>query len=125
MSEKISSCPSCKQSLYTPAEMAAHNCPTDDTQDAATIAKMKSIVATAERAAIQPTPEALTSGCASAVQQLWDFWDGEVEAIVIMVPKGSNQFAYATTITDREKTLILLRRLLQRQADQQSLRKPS
>lgn len=109
MSEKVDKCPSCRQYLGTPAEMAAHVCPSNDSNFSVDLAKAASDRALAERQRLRPTREQLFRDATSACQQLNDFWDGEVDNVVVMVPRGSMDFAYCTNIAQPEK----LRRILE------------
>ena len=59
-----------------------------------------------------PTKVELLKDCASVVQQLTSAWDLEVEAVVFLVPKHSDQFAFASTIVGSERTRSLFRKAM-------------
>lgn len=107
-------CPSCRQTFQTLAEAASHVCPgggpvTDGEID---LVEEASKAALAARRQIIPTKEHLLRDCISAVQQLEAFWDGEVEVIVALVPRGQMEISYVTSILDPEKLYRVLKRLL-------------
>lgn len=52
---------------------------------------------------IQPTREKLASDAADAVQQLHDFWDGEVQSIVILIPKNGTTASWKASVVPNER----------------------
>jgi hypothetical protein len=91
--QSVSRCPSCGGTILTPAEAAAHVCPTaltaDPTTEQVADAALATRLKTAQRAALLPTREALMADARKCVQAIVDGWDREVEAIVILGPKGT------------------------------------
>jgi len=114
MNEKVTACPACGAHLQTPAEFATHFCPTGDSQGEDLLARIQSRQALEERQKIQPTYERLQKDVASACQQLNDFWDGEVEVLVALVPRGTNQAHWCTTIPDADRFTRILSEILRK-----------
>lgn len=59
-----------------------------------------------------PAKAELLKDCVSACRQLASSWDLEVEAIVILVPKHSNQYAHARTIQGNDKEMRILQAII-------------
>ena len=110
--ERVDRCPSCQQYLATPAEMAAHVCPSNESNFSVDLAKQASDRALAERQKLRPTKEQLFKDSMSACQQLNDFWDGEVDVIVALVPRQTMEIAYCTNVEQPEKLRLVLGAML-------------
>jgi len=87
-------CPSCGNTIDTPAQAAAHVCPTDQnrqdpTPEQVALAARQTREKAALRAALLPTQAALQADARLIAQTVVDCWDREVECIVILVPKGT------------------------------------
>jgi hypothetical protein len=111
---RVDQCPVCGESLQTPAEFAAHVCPKDDSQGAQALAKIQSSQARQERQNLRPTQENLLKDSAQATREINDAWDGEVEVIVVLIPKGTMNAAWCTNMTDPSKLRDLLKLLWRR-----------
>lgn len=121
---RITKCPSCGESLDSPAEFAAHVCPQDDSQGAQALAKIQTSQARAERQRLRPTQENLLKDSAEATRQINDAWDSEVEVIVVLLPKGTMNAVWCTNLTDPSKLRDLLK-LLWRRSTALKLQNPS
>lgn len=116
MKERLSKCPACETPILTPADAAAHVCPSNPTNPSSEevdLAELASKEALKERKKIKPTKDMLLKDSITACQQLSEFWDGEVDMIVVMIPKDTLNVAYCTSISHAERLRAVFQKLLQ------------
>ena len=108
--ERIDKCPACNTKFANAAEMAGHTCPTGNTDQHYAFSEMQARQARANRAKLQPTPQALRSDVETAINQLVAAWDGEIEATLVLTSKRDpTKVVWGTSLKKREDLKTVLR----------------
>lgn len=123
-------CPSCGASLRTAAEIASHVCPgalgPDPTPQGVKLAeRLEQTRAAQRRDSRQPTLPELSKDCAKIAEVVHSQWDQEVEVMILLTPKGSEEASIAWTGSiGKERALRLLQKFKKRVENPRSLPVP-
>lgn len=124
-------CPSCGASLRTQAEISSHVCPgvlgPDPTPEGVKLAERLERQRAQTRAeSRQPTLDELNKDCAKIGEVIHSQWDGEVEMMILLTPKGSNEAAVAWTGSiGQERATRLLQKFKKRVEAPRALKVPT